>query len=456
MEKKALETIRKYRMVTEGEKIIVAVSGGPDSVCLLNVLYRLKEILKITIVVAHLNHGLRPKEDGIETEFVSKIAEGLNCPFFIDKAHNLAGSTGASIEERAREARYEFLERVLREYDGQKVALGHNMNDQAETMLINLLRGAGPKGLSGIAPVRDNRFIRPLIYITGQEIHNYLEEKGIFFVTDSSNLDRRYLRNRIRLDLLPQLLRYQPRLFQHLSESASLLRQQSKFIEEEAQRCLHQATLDAGDHFLEISFSALDDLDSCIKNEIIRQAIKKLKGNLRRINNQHIKSILDLARKKRPQMQIHLPEALVAKKRYDRLVFTMKPIEAKDFSYYINGPGCIVIPEIGNTLNLEEIPNRIASFSSIPPEHAYLDLEDIHWPLRIRNFRHGDRYMPLGLGGFKKVKNAFIDKKIPLEERKRIPVLAHDDHIIWVWGIGIDERCKIKPDTKRILRCKIE
>ncbi len=177
-------------MVNSGDKIVVAVSGGPDSVCLLKILFQLQRWLNISLIVAHLNHGLRPKEDERETEFVANLSRSLNLTLAYDKADNLTKAHGSSIEEKARKIRYQFLEKVLDEYHAQKVALGHNMNDQAETVLMHLLRGTGPTGLSGIPPIRQKRFIRPLIDITRDEIHTYLKQKDISFMMDSSNLKK--------------------------------------------------------------------------------------------------------------------------------------------------------------------------------------------------------------------------------------------------------------------------
>ena len=173
-EKKVSLTILEHRMISSGDTIVVAVSGGSDSVCLLKILFRLRKWLNVSLIVAHLDHGLRPQEDEKETEFVANLARTLNLTLAYDKADNLTKAHGSSIEEKAREIRYQFLEKVLDEYHAQKVALGHNMNDQAETVLMHLLRGAGPTGLSGMPPIREERFIRPLINISRDEIKRYI------------------------------------------------------------------------------------------------------------------------------------------------------------------------------------------------------------------------------------------------------------------------------------------
>ena len=456
IEKKALLTILEHRMVNSGDKIVVAVSGGPDSVCLLKILFQLQRWLNISLIVAHLNHGLRPKEDERETEFVANLSRSLNLTLAYDKADNLTKAHGSSIEEKARKIRYQFLEKVLDEYHAQKVALGHNMNDQAETVLMHLLRGTGPTGLSGIPPIRQKRFIRPLIDITRDEIHTYLKQKDISFMMDSSNLEKRYLRNKLRLELIPLLLNYQPRLIEHLGELASLCRQEDQFMEEEAKKGLQMVTLDSSGHSLELSLDTFKGLSTPLRYRILRQAIKQVKGDLRRIDIGHIKAIIDLADSVRPQIRMNLPEDLMVKRIYDRLRFSLgTEIETEDFSYHIKDSGVFKIPEINQTLSLEEIPKE--DFSSSPsPNEAFLDLDRLKWPLRVRNFRAGDKFIPFGLNGFKKVKDVFIDNKIPSEERKRIPILEDCNEIVWLSGIRIDNRYRIRQRTKRILRCKIE
>jgi tRNA(Ile)-lysidine synthase len=457
IEKKALLTILEHQMVNSGDKIVVAVSGGPDSVCLLKILFQLQSWLNISLIVAHLNHGLRPKEDERETEFVANLSRSLNLTLAYDKADNLTKAHGSSIEEKAREIRYQFLEKVLDEYHAQKVALGHNMNDQAETVLMHLLRGAGPTGLSGMPPIREERFIRPLINISRDEIHTYLKQKDIPFMMDSSNLEKRYLRNKIRLDLIPLLLNYQPQLIEHLGELAFLCRQEDQFMEEEANKGLQMVTLDSSDHSLDLSLTTFKNISIPLRFRIIRQAIKRVKGNLRRIDIGHIKAIIDLANNERPQIRMNLPENLMVKKIYERLRFSLgTETETGDFSYIIKNNGRFEIPEINQTISLEEISKKDFLLSSPSRHEAFLDLDRLQWPLRGRNFRAGDKFMPLGLNGFKKVKDIFIDNKIPSEQRKKILILENCDDIVWVCGIRIDDRYRVKEKTKRILRCKIE
>ena len=274
---------------------------------------------------------------------------------------------------------------------------------------------------------------------------------------DSSNLEKRYLRNKIRLELIPLLLNYQPRLIEHLGELAFLCRQEDQFIEEEASKGLDTVTLDSSDHSLDLSLTTFKNLSTPLQYRIIRQAIKRVKGNLRRIDIGHIKAIIDLANSMRPQIKTNLPENLTVKKIYKRLRFSLgTEIETGNFSHHMNDKGVFQIPEINQTISLEEISKKDFSMSSPSPCEAFLDLDRLQWPLRLRNFRAGDRLIPLGLNGFKKVKDIFIDNKIPSEQRKKIAILEDCNDIVWVCGIRIDNRYRVTQKTKRILGCKIE
>jgi tRNA(Ile)-lysidine synthase len=444
-------------MISSGDRIVAAVSGGPDSVCLLEILFKLRGELGISLIVAHLNHGLRPQEDERESRFVATLAKKLDLPYVYERAYSLAKRRGASLEEKARRVRYEFLERALAEHDAQRVALGHNMNDQAETVLMNFLRGSGPMGLSGMPPVREHRFIRPLIRIRRDEIQTYLKEHDLPFMIDSSNLEKRHLRNRIRLDLMPDLLAYQPRLIQHLGDLALLCREEHQFIEEQAREKLDKLSLDSSKRTVELSIVGLKDLASPLQYCVVRQAIEQVKGNPRRVDIGHIRAVIDLLYNPKPQLQVRLPEKLVVTKIYGRLRVSIGEVErAGDYAHRIEHTGKFKLPEIDREILFEEQPKTAFPGRSVSPQEAFVDLEKIKWPLVVRNFRAGDKFMPLGVGGFKKVKDIFIDNKIPSEERTRIPIVKSGNDIMWVCGVRLDDRYRVTEETRRILRCRIE
>ena len=272
--KKVKETILRYGMIDSSDLLIVAVSGGPDSVCLLDILNSIKDESRVKLVVAHYNHGLRQGEDESETRSVRQLATSMNLPFETGKASLLTHENSASIEEKARNARYGFLEGIMNRLHAHKIAMGHNLNDQAETVLMRLFRGSGSSGLAGIPPCRDNAIIRPLIEIKRDEIESYLKEREISYVTDSSNYDTRYLRNRIRLELIPLLLQYQPRLIEHLGQLADMMRGENEFLELLAQDWVEKEAESKTDREIIIPLPVFRDLSQPLRNRVIRQLFK--------------------------------------------------------------------------------------------------------------------------------------------------------------------------------------
>jgi len=318
-------------MISEGDSVIVAVSGGPDSVCLLHLLHELMDELHIHLVLAHFDHGLRPAEDDSETALVRGLAVSLKLPFETGKGHLLAKKARGSREEVARNSRYAFLEKVRRKHKAQKIALGHNLNDQAETVLMRLLRGSGPSGLTGMRPCRDGSIIRPLIEIDRPEIENYLKAKKLASVTDSSNLKADYLRNKIRLELVPLLESLQPQLVHLLSQTAGILRDEDDYMTQIAEAWLAGNTEVSPQHASSVPITSFLSLPLALRRRVTRRAIEKAKKDLRRISWDHIEAIQRLAEAEKPQAALNLPGRLLVTRTYDRLIFSSS---AKSFFWF--------------------------------------------------------------------------------------------------------------------------
>ena len=450
---KVRRTIARYNMLSPGDGVVVAVSGGPDSVCLLDILHELGDELGIQLLVAHFDHGLRPGEDEDETRFVESLAMSLNLPFETKKAAQSLRQGTASLEERARNARYRFFDEVKKKYEARKIAVGHNLNDQAETVLMRLMRGSGPSGLSGIRPFRDNKIVRPLIELTRGEIESYLKQKGLAFVTDSSNLETRHLRNRIRMELLPQLKRYQPRIVEVLGQVAEIMRRDDEYLEERAAEWVEDRAeiRDTGEVY--IPLPSFVELPEALRNRVIRQALKITGGNLRKVSTRHLDAVNLLATGKRPQTLVKLPNGVSARRSYDTLFFgASEEKQHQAFCCLLEGPGTFYLDALGCTVSLEEMEGSVSPERSMSPWTAFLNAERITYPLMIRNFRPGDRFVPLGMSGHKKLKDFFIDLKIPSEVRARIPILTERDMPIWVCGFRIDDRFKVSSKTKKVLK----
>jgi len=442
-------------MINRGDKVIVAVSGGPDSICLLDILNRLSHDLEISLIVAHYNHGLRKDEDECETQLVRNIAALLGIPFEVEKASGHLKNS-SSLEEKARGARYAFLEKIRNKHGAQKIAVGHNLNDQAETVLMRLLRGSGPSGLAGIPPVRDGIIIRPLIEIKRDEIMHHIKGTSLPFAMDSSNSDKRHLRNRMRLELVPMLLNYQPNLLEHLGVLSKIIRDEDSLLESMASEWIKREAAITGPENISVSLQSINKLPDPLKNRVIRNIVKQVDGNIYPMEYDHVISVSELLDNEKPQCSVDLPNGIVVKRIYDRLQITASSDnEIRKYSYAVNNPGKIFLDDIGLRIQVDEIEGCLDYPANDSTSTAYLDADKLHYPLIARNFKPGDRFVPLGMTGHKKIKNFFIDLKVPSEKRELTPILTSGDKIVWVCGYRIDERFKVTEQTKRILKVTI-
>ncbi len=456
--KEVKKTIEKYGMLIQGDKVLVAVSGGPDSVALLYLLSDLSSELALSLVVAHLNHGLRGEESLKEANFVKELSGKLDLPIELSSIDlpALKRSWRLNVQEAARRARYQFFEEAARKWDTQRIAIGHNADDQAETVLMRMLRGAGTKGLGGIPPVR-GKYIRPLIEIPRDRILKFLEEKKVPFILDSSNLKTSYLRNKIRLKLLPELEReYNPEIRKNLLRIARILQEEEVTLESavnEAWKTVCKSQL--GD---QVTF----DLPSFINQplslqyRLLRRAIEVVSGTLWGIDFDHIESLIKLAGGKSPNKAINLPRGLLAERSYRELIIRKGTLQkAMDFQYTLKVPGTTRLKEISQELQTRIITDRKEVSFSKDENRAYFDYQRLELPLLVRNFREGDCFQPLGMEGMKKIKDYFIDKKLPRRMRNRIPLLVSNNKIIWVVGFRIDHRVRIGEGTVKVLEVEV-
>lgn len=453
IERKIKTTIFQHRMITPGEGVVAAISGGADSVCLLETLHLLQKVLDITITVAHFDHGLRPEADAHETRFVRELAASRGLDVVVEKAYPPLAPDSPSLEEKARNLRYRFLHEVKAACGARKIATGHTRNDQAETVLMRLLRGSGPEGLSGIRPVRRDGIIRPLIGLTREEVIAYLGHRRLSYATDASNFEPEYLRNRVRLHLLPQLETYQPKIIEILARTADIARQDNECMDEQACAWVGKwAEMGLDGPVLPVP--RFNQLPEALKNHVVRAALRALTGTLRRIGLVHIEAIKQLAGSPRPQARMTLPNGLLVRRVYHRLIFSRGgPSPAEGYCVFVERSGRFFIDALGCTLSLEEMePGQPSQDLQTDPWTAYLDADSIRFPLMLRNFRPGDRLIPIGMTGHKKVKDLFVDMKIPADLRTRIPILVQGARVVWVCGLRMDDRFKVTSSTTRALK----
>lgn len=474
------ETIKKHRMFEPQDSVLVGVSGGPDSVALLHVLLKIASGLSLTLGVAHLNHGIRSIDSDRDAEFVASLARKLELPFHIQKKNVLSYKKQhkLSLEEAGRRVRYEFFHDIAGGNKYNKIALGHQGNDNAELVLMYLFRGSGPTGISGIPPVRDNFsqygiIVRPFLGLTRHEIMDYLNVKKLEYVTDISNQDTKFLRNKVRSELIPLIKEsYNPRIIETVNRLSSIIRSDEEWIEDIITPFYEDILLYSKEKEIALSIPKLVRIHMAPRRRVIRRAIESIKGDLRRITFSHIASVIKLLERVPVFGSLDLPGSITVTRKEDTLYISSgekvrsKPgsdpenIERSLFEYTINKPGSksesLCIKETGSILIFSVISAKnIADIQSAGQQAAFFDMNSMAFPLVVRNFRYGDRFTPFGMTGSQKLKKFFINNKISRNRRANCPVLLSANKIIWVVGHRQDEFGKVTQSTGNVLKVQL-
>ena len=450
------EAVERHRLLAPGDAVLVAISGGPDSTALLHLLHARAERLGLRIGVAHLDHGLRP-ESAAEARAVERLAEVLGVEVHVERAdvHAVRRRLGTSIEAAGREARYDFLRRTAGAHGYAKIALGHHADDNAETLLLHLLRGSGRSGMGGIRAVREGIFIRPLLQAFRSDVEDYLRGRGIGWLTDASNTDASLRRNRVRHRLIPLLEReYQPAARRVLSRAAEVLAAEEAWIDELLQPVVERLLRVEAPGRVALDAAGLAGLPLAARRRVLRAALGRVRGDLQRIGWGHVEALLEATGER------HLPGGVRVRRTSQEVVFErvaasgrlLPPAPGPDYAYSLEGCGTIVIAETGEAIRISEVrPGGIAASFGTDPLTARLDAEAVQFPLTIRNRRPGDRFHPLGVGGSQALRKFFGDHKVAAAERQRCPLLVSGGRIVWVAGHRLDERARVTPATRRVL-----
>lgn len=441
---KILETINTHQMASAGEHILAAVSGGADSVCLLCVLNSLKETLGIRLEAIHVHHGLRGAEADRDAGFVKDLCQQLNIPLRIVKRDvaGYAAREGVSLEEAGRILRYEAFYETARERGCEKIAVAHHLDDQAETILHHMVRGSGLRGLGGIRPVRD-QIIRPLLYVSRDEILSWLDQEGLSFCQDSTNGKNHYTRNRLRNQILPLLKQeINPSAAENIARVGRLSSAADEYLTVQAEKLFAAYGVER-DSQTGIPISVLKSQESIIQTYLLLHMIKKAAARSRDITFVHVEQVQKLA-EKTVGKQVSLPYDLTAKTDYTHL--------------WISRGKC------GQSGEKEAKSLPILEYQQFPyekhmkiPENQYtkwFDYDKIKGTLSFR-FRETGDYFLLPSGGRKSVKSYMIDRKIPADLRGRIPLLAEGSQVLWLVGYRISEFYKVTEDTKQILQVQM-
>lgn len=446
-----------------GKTMLLAVSGGPDSVCLLHLFAGLKTELGLTLHVAHLDHQLRGEESSADAEFVRALAKNLGLPATIGQADVKAyrQDRKLSLEEAAREVRYAFLAETAQRAGTELIVTGHTQNDQVETILMHIIRGSGTRGLVGLKPLTprtiDNRniiIVRPLLDITREETLDYCREQGLNPRVDSSNFELSPLRNKVRLELLPLLGEYNADVSRALLKLSSYAADELNYLDEQV-AALWQKVAVRKEDVITLDRGGLKALHPALLRLLLRSCFEQLPGGLKDIESGHIEDILSLLDKPAGR-RIDLPYGLVCMAGYNQIWLGKEddlpcPFPPLDGEYALTIPGVTHLP--GWQVEAGLVP---AMDSQDNPLTAYMDMDLVGRNLAVRTWRNADRFQPLGLKADKKLGEFMIDASIPRLWRKKIPVVTSPTGIVWLVGYRLDERAKVTPPTGQILRLEFK
>jgi tRNA(Ile)-lysidine synthase len=464
--RRVARTIDRHGMLAAGDRVLVAVSGGADSTALLCILHALAPEIGIKLAVAHLNHGLRGRAADGDARFVERMAGRLKLEFHWHRIQ-LDPSAG-SLEDRGRRARYAFFNRLAEQHGYTKIALGHHMDDNAEAVLLHLLRGSGIRGLSGIPPVRGQRIVRPLMDLHRAEIIGFLQEHQIAYVEDASNADMRFDRNRVRQHLIPFLQKqFNSNVVAVLHRTADLCWHEERWLQTLLAPILSETIASLDPECMLLHAQRLIAEPLAVRRRLFRDALHKWRGNLKGIKAGHIDKLIELLDPPSEGKRICLPSRIGVERTRSHLRFKIRkgrgwlPLSrTPDFLYQVPLPESdsimVNIAESGLRFKFSVALNMTEKHMSGPDANsAWFDMDKLAFPLNIRNFKPGDRMSLWGMQGHQKIKKIFGDRKIPLAQRYCTPLLVSGNEIIWVPGIRRSALATLTGQTARVLEVQI-
>ena len=436
-----------------GDRIGVAVSGGPDSILLLTYMNQLAREVGLTLAVVHFNHHLRGAESDADERFVRERAGQLGIDFLLGQADvaRVAREKRRNLEAAARELRYRFFVSLVNQGRLDKVATAHTANDQAETVLLRLLRGAGTRGLGGIYPVLDGKVIRPFLNVTRAEVEQDLKKRKLEWRLDSSNLNPKFRRNKIRQELLPLLQReFNPEVIHALKELSDRARDDEAYLEEQARERAHAWRVHEGQEE-RIPIRPLTEFPAALGRRVLRQMIMTSRGNLRGITYKHIEALRRFTHSAQSGRKLALPGGWEARKEFDWLIIGPEAKDVSNFRYSVQVPGEITIPQLGLTFRF-----KIVGPEGVPKAYnasGWIGLHPLNssGPLVLRNWRAGDRYRALGSVRVRNLKELFARRKIPRAQRKVWPVLTCGEEIVWVKDFPPANEVAAPLDSRQVL-----
>ena len=450
--------------------IIVGVSGGPDSVALVRILHSINSAknLHLRFYVAHLNHQLRGKSSEEDAQFAENLSKELSLPFILKNVNiqEIADQTKRSIEETARIERYAFFKESSQKYNASAVAIGHTADDNAETVLHRIIRGTGISGLEGIPVKRplttdsSIQIVRPLLFTWRREIIDYLGKEQQNYRTDISNYETTYLRNKIRLELIPLLEKqFNPNIKNTLVQLCQIFSANNEYLSVEAKKILKDSTIESAEGSYTLDTHSLTKQPRILQQLVFQEILNSMEIPLKEITYEHYTKILNEIAKKGRGRHFQLPGKLYLWHEHRMLYFKKdllpQPCIPLLSEIPIQIPGTTPIYPVGKLvseiLDIKDLSLDVYKKTKASGEEIF-DLQSITMPIAVRRRKEGDTISPLGIRGVKKIKDLLMDKKIPLKERDSVPIVVMNNQPIWVIGVCMDNRVKVTPDTRKILK----
>lgn len=446
---------QKHKLFNRGEKILVGFSGGADSTSLLLALWHLKSKYGYSILAAHVNYALRGEDSNLDEQFVRQFCFDRNISLVVK---NINLTSGSNLENHAREVRFEYFNTLCKQYKIKKIVLGHNREDQAETLLFRLFRGSGYTGIKGISPITDN-IIHPLLSFSKLEITSYLESEEIKWCEDLSNKDNTHSRNKIRNQMIPWIKEnLNPNVVTKLYEAAEIFSETDEILESLAARRFLKAKINFSKSEYTLSIKVLKKTKPVLRYYVYKEAYTRVNGNPNDFYHNNFMEVEHLLNSKGSK-QIFLPNKVFVFKEYDKLIFTSKDLSKTEYSENKK-----VITSLRSRFTFEDYRIIMKKLKKMPTKRnlfedkntAYIDLDKTDFPLTIRHRKPGDRFQPLGMQHSKKLKDFLIDEKVPKFDRDKVLIFCDENKIIWLAGHRIDNRVVTCEQTQNILVIRIE
>src|SRR6056297_124295 len=455
------ENIIEKGLLEKGYGVVLGISGGPDSICMLSLFLRLKNEWDLRIVPVHINHMLRGEDSKKDALFVSEFCRqnGLECMTYEMDISGMSEKWKMSLEEAGRKVRYGLFESAAKETGCGRIALGQNLNDQAETILMRIMRGTGLKGLAGIEHMRDGIFIRPILIFKREEIENYCKENGLNPRTDLTNLEPVYTRNKIRLELLPYIENnFNEKISEALFRMGDMLREDSDFIEYAAEKEFEKIAVVRDGSGVFISRDDFNGIHKALRSRILRRAVEEVKGNLTDVTGERVSAALHSIERAKGKKTIEFPGFVDVTIAGGKISVCKRKTDFKkiEFEYALEMGEPVYVKETGDLIKIEKMPFAEGFEGKSNTWTVFIDEGKLaNKFLKVRNRRNGDRFSPLGMNGTKKLKDFMMDSKIEETKRDSVLLICDGDEIAWVAGHRMSDIYKLDASTENVLKITI-